>query len=70
MNYADSDMSKNKNTVEYFDWKTGINFYVCGICRTQLLCCQIRVDDNSSRCTFTTGKSVTCACANEINANR
>jgi hypothetical protein len=32
------------------------------------LCCQIRADDNSSTCTFTTGKSVTCtgACANEI----
>ena len=32
------------------------------------LCCQIRADDNSSTCTFTTEKSVTCtgACANEI----
>ena len=32
------------------------------------LCCQIRADDNSSTCTFTTEKSVTFtgACANEI----
>ena len=32
------------------------------------LCCQIRADDNSSTCTFTTEKSVTfnSACANEI----
>ena len=28
------------------------------------LCCQIRADDNSSTCTFTTEKSGTCA--NEI----
>ena len=36
------------------------------------LCCQIRADDNSLTCTFTTGKSVTCtdACANEIISNR
>ena len=36
------------------------------------LCCQIQADDNSSTCTFTTGKSVTCigACANEIIPNR
>ena len=36
------------------------------------LCCQIRVDDNSAICTFTTGKSVTCtgAHANEIIPNR
>ena len=32
------------------------------------LCCQIRADNNSSTCTFTTEKSVTFtgACANEI----
>ena len=32
------------------------------------LCCQIRADNNSSTCTFTMGKSVTCTgtCANEI----
>jgi predicted RND superfamily exporter protein len=32
------------------------------------LCCQIRAHDNSSTCTFTTGKSVTCtgACAIDI----
>jgi hypothetical protein len=35
MNYFDSDMSKSTNTVVYFDWKTGIYIYVCGICRTQ-----------------------------------
>jgi hypothetical protein len=36
------------------------------------LCFQIRADDNSSTCTFTTGKSVTCtgACVNEIMPNR
>jgi hypothetical protein len=34
MNYFDSDMSKSTNTVVYFDWKTGIYIYVCGICRT------------------------------------
>ena len=36
------------------------------------LCWQIRADDNSSTCTFTTGRSVTCtgACANEIITNR
>jgi hypothetical protein len=35
INYFDSDMSKSTNTVVYFDWKTGINIYVCGICRPQ-----------------------------------
>ena len=36
------------------------------------LYCQIRPDDNSSTCTFTTEKSVTCtgACANELIPNR
>ena len=36
------------------------------------LCCQIRPDDNSSTCTFTTEKSVACtgACANELIPNR
>ena len=28
------DMSKNTNTVVYFDWKTVIYIYVCGKCRT------------------------------------
>ena len=39
---------------------------------THNLCCQIRADDNSSTCTFMTGKSVTCTdtCANEIIPNR
>ena len=57
LNYFDSDMSKSTNTVVYFDWKTGIYIYVCGLCHTK-------------RCTFTTGKSVTCACCNEIITNR
>ena len=35
MNYFDSDMSKSTHTVVYFDWKTGIYIYVCGICCTQ-----------------------------------
>jgi len=35
MNYFDSDMFKSTNTVVYFDWKTGIYIYACGICRTQ-----------------------------------
>ena len=67
----DSDMSESTNTVVYFDWKTVIYIYVCGKFCTQL-CCQIRADDNSSTCTFTTEKSVTCtgACANEIIPNR
>jgi len=51
MIYFDSDMTKSISTVVYFDWKTVIYIYVC---------CQIRADDNSSTCTFTTGKSVTC----------
>jgi hypothetical protein len=39
---------------------------------THNLCCQIRADDNSSTCTFTTEKSVICtgACANEIIPSR
>jgi hypothetical protein len=71
--FFDSDMSKSKSTdtVVYFDWKRLFVFtfeeYVA-----HNLCCQIRADDNSSTCTFTTGKSVTCtgACANEIIPNR
>jgi hypothetical protein len=35
--YFDSDMSKNTNTVVYFDWKTVIHIYVCGKCRTQFM---------------------------------
>jgi hypothetical protein len=35
INYFDPDMSKSTNTVVYFDWKTGIFIYICGICRTQ-----------------------------------
>ena len=67
MNYFDSDMSKSTNTIVYFDWKTVIYIYACGIYRTQFMLPNW-VDDNSSTCTFTTGKSVTCtgACANEI----
>ena len=44
MNYFDSDMSKNTNTVVYIDWKMIIYIYA---------------GDNSSTCIFTTGKSVT-----------
>ena len=29
--YFDSDMSKSTNTIVYFDWKTVIYIYVCGI---------------------------------------
>ena len=67
----DSDMSKITNTVVYFDWKTIIYIYVCGQCRTQFMLPN-STDDNSSTCTFTTGKSITCtgACTNEIKPNR
>ena len=37
MIYFDSDMSRSTNTVVYFDWKTVINIYVCGKCRTQFM---------------------------------
>jgi len=37
MNYFDSDISKNTNTVVYFDWKTVIYIYVCGQRRTQFM---------------------------------
>ena len=58
MIYFDSDMStKSTNTVVYFDWKTVINIYVCGKCRTQFM--------------LPIEKSVTFtgACANEIIPN-
>jgi hypothetical protein len=68
MIYFDSDMSKSTNTVVYFDWKTVIYIYAFVENVAHHLCCQIRADDNSSTCTFTTEKSVTLtgACANEI----
>jgi hypothetical protein len=71
MIYFDSDMSKSTNTVVYFDWRWLFKFTIAEYV-THNLCCQIRTDDNSSTCTFTTGKSVTCtgACANEIIPNR
>ena len=71
MIYFDSAISKSTNTLVYFDWKTVIYIYGCGQCPHNL-CCQIRADNNSSTCTFTTGKSVTCtgACANENIPNR
>ena len=71
MNYFDSNMSKSTNTVVYFDWKTVIYIYFADSVAHNL-CCQIPADDNSSTCTFTTGKSVTCtgACANEIIPNQ
>jgi hypothetical protein len=34
INYFDSDMSKSTNTVVYFDWKTVIYIYVCGMLHT------------------------------------
>jgi hypothetical protein len=37
MIYFDSDMSKSTKRVVYFDWKTIIYIYVCGICRTQFM---------------------------------
>ena len=70
MIYFDSDMFKSTNTVVNFDWKT---IFTLAKNVAHNLCCQFRADDNSSTCTFTTGKSVTCtgACAiNEIIPNR
>ena len=67
MIYFDSVMTKSTNTVVYFDWKTVIYItFVEYVAHN--LCFQIQADDNSSTCTFRTGKSVTCtvACANEI----
>ena len=57
MIYFDSDMSKSKNMVVYFDWKTVIYIYVSGKCRTQFI--------------LPMEKSVTFtgACANEIIPN-
>jgi hypothetical protein len=71
MNYFDSDMSKSTNTVVYLIGRRLFIFtFVEYVAHN--LCCQIRADDNSSTCTFTTGQSVTCsdACANEIIPNR
>ena len=31
------DMSKNTNTVVYFDWKMVVYIYVCGKCHTQFM---------------------------------
>jgi hypothetical protein len=74
MIYFDSDMSKSTHTVVHFDWKTVKNVFIFTFAEyvAHNVCCQIRADDNSSTCTFTTGKSVTCtgACANEIIPNR
>ena len=71
--FFDSDISKSKSTdtVVYFDWKRLFVFTFAEYVAHNL-CCQVRADDNSSTCTFTTGKSVTCtgACANEIIPNR
>ena len=47
-------MSKNTNTVVYFDWKTVIYIYACGKCRTQFML------PMEKSVTFTS------ACANEI----
>ena len=54
MIYFDSDMSNSTNTVVYFDWKTVIYIYVCGICGTQFML------PMEKSVTFTS------ACANEI----
>jgi hypothetical protein len=48
----DSDMSKSRNTVVYFDWKTVIYILVCGKCRAQF--------------TLPMEKSFTSTCAHEI----
>ena len=57
MIYFDYDISKSTKSVVYFDWKTIIYIYVCGICRTQFM--------------LPMEKSVTFtgACANEIIPN-
>jgi hypothetical protein len=34
MMYFDSDMSKSTNTIVYFDWKTVIYIYACGMSPT------------------------------------
>jgi hypothetical protein len=53
--FFDSDMSKSKSTdtVVYFDWKRLFVFTFAEYVAHNL-CCQIRADDNSSTCTFTT----------------
>jgi len=60
-------MSKSTNTIVYFDWKRVIYIYVYENVAHNL-CCQIRADTNSSTCTFTTEKLVTCtgASTNDI----
>jgi hypothetical protein len=57
MNHFDSDMSNSTNTVVYFDRKMVLYIYIADNIAHNL-CRPIRVDDNSSACTFTTGKSV------------
>jgi hypothetical protein len=47
MNYFDSDMSKSTHTVVYFDWKTGIYIYVCGICVTDFPVVNVHLDELS-----------------------
>ena len=37
MIYFDSDMSKSTKMVVYFDWKTVIYIYICGLCRMQFI---------------------------------
>jgi hypothetical protein len=71
MIYFDSDMSKSTTTVVYFDWKKVIYIYFAENVAHNLYF-QMRADDNSLTCTFTTEKSVTYtgACANEIISNR
>ena len=68
----DSDMSKSTNTVVYTLIGRGLFIFTLAEYVAHNLCCQIRADDNSSTCTFTTEKSVTYtgACANGIIPNR
>ena len=58
MNYFDSDMSNNTNMEVYFDGKDRILYLCLADNITHNLYFQIRASDNSSTCTFTTGKSV------------
>jgi hypothetical protein len=66
MNYFDSYMSNSTNMVVHFDGKDGNSYlrlrarshtiYVAHV-SCSVSTCQIRADDNSTTCAFTTGKS-------------
>jgi hypothetical protein len=70
MNYFDFDIFNSKNTLYTLNERQLFIFTLAEYVAHNL-CCQIWAYDNSSTCTFTTGKSVTCtgACANEIDTN-